>query len=253
MGLIGNLAGKAAGAIIKNVAIETAVNTGLVDKTEKMLEKQTEIIASKIKPKKEGKDRFKEKQDKLMSKNPDNCHFWFKEFQDSYVSHSRVHDTSVYKIYDQNMIELYHTEAIRHDKRQIIKLYSWGGKPEIEITQRKIALRNPLAFEALSTDYEIQVHGKKLGVVKSQRGYGNLEVCFNGWKMKGNVFGTDIIEDTEGKIVAEFTEMGNISKGVYTLIDFSNPSDYAVIIALALIRNVFIKGYRKKAQYSYNG
>lgn len=253
MGLIGSLAGKAAGAIIKNVALETAVNTGLVDKTEKILEKQTEKIAGKIKPKKEGKDKFKEKQDKLISKNPDNCHFWLKEFQDSYVSHSKVHDTSEYIIYDQNMNELYHSKTIRQDKRQIIKLYSWGGKAEIEITQRKFAFRNPLAFEGQPSDYEVQVHGKKLGLVKSQRGYVNMEVCFNGWKMKGNVFGTDIIEDSNGKIVAEFTEMGNISKGVYTLIDFSNPSDYAVIIALALIRNVFIKGYRKKTQCSYNG
>ena len=174
--------------------------------------------------------------EKLLSKNPDNCHLimtkkrvdkggWDTDFR------------SVFHIADMNDKIKYQAIGSNENFLQRIVLFDSDSNNVGEVIEQPFAIRNPLFKESNPADYTIKIGGQKVGEIKTTRGKffeinERVNLDFVDWNVQRSVGGDITITDHEENTVGEITE-GHF--GGITGFDFSNPKDEVLMILIELV------------------
>ena len=215
-----------------------------------LLDKTAKSIAEKSKNKAEKK--FRSYRGKLLSKNPDNRHFWMKEDQQT-SGLLFPKEKSNYLFYDKSENLKYTAKGNDSNKLQYICLYDMNNHKVAEASEKRLALRNPFSLrkEAYPIDYDITIAGKNLGRLCSVASFGTqkLKVKFNGWNIEHKPFGSNLITDHNGNTIAEISSKHFGFDTLYFL-DFQNSSDQTLIVLLAAITRAYIYSFSRKCSNS---
>ena len=95
-----------------------------------------------------------------------------------------------FDIYDENQALRFTVKGKRLSSKRQLEVYDSGGKHLGILKEKLFAFRGLLSLEASPIDFTVELHGKKLGKIKSKGGIVNrkFKIGFNGWQIKGNVF-----------------------------------------------------------------
>jgi len=143
--------------------------------------------------------------------------------------------TDKFDVYDENKEIKYTVKGKFTSVKRHLYIYDANGKKLGMVKEKLLALRSPLSLESKPVDFILEIEGQRLGEVKSISSFGKQKyvVCFNSWRVEGNVLGWKY------KILDGSVEIADIRKKVLYygdtyVVTFPNIQNELVILMLVI-------------------
>ena len=214
---------------VVNRAINSAITSGIVLGAMDGITEGCEKLGDKLVQSQEKREERKIK--KFLNKDKDHCHFIATELRDS--------RKKAYCIYDDKQQIKYNVKSELVSLKPCLHLFNAETGKEIAVVREKLfAVRGLTSLEQSPKDFEIEIGGEKIGVIKTKGALckKSFQISFRPWRIEGDIRGKNysIISDTDD-IIMKISKKSDNSNSTY-FVDIFHPKDQllGVVILLAL-------------------